>query len=162
MVNDNPFGEDFFDDEEYLNSFNAFNEEEKQDIKDFLEEQQQQEGIDLMEDFEKLAEQYIDDPEGNGGKLLESISFEKDSNTYTKEVWLFGDIKVNKIILDIKRTVEEQENIDKKRYTDYLRESLSDIRQELNKAVYDEDYERAAELANRIKIINEFLDNAKH
>ena len=162
MVNYNPFGEDFFDDEEYLNSFNAFNEEEKQDIKDFLEEQQQQEGIDLMEDFEKLAEQYIDDPEGNGGKLLESISFEKDSNTYTKEVWLFGDIKVNKIILDIKRTVEEQENIDKKRYTDYLRESLSDIRQELNKAVYDEDYERAAELANRIKIINEFLDNAKH
>jgi len=162
MVNDNPFEEDFFDDEEYLNSFNAFNEEEKQDIKDFLEEQQEQEGIDLMEDFEKLAEQYIDDPEGNGGKLLESISFEKDSNTYTKEVWLFGDIKVNKIILDIKRTVEEQENIDKKRYTDYLRESLSDIRQELNKAVYDEDYERAAELANRIKIINEFLDNAKH
>jgi hypothetical protein len=162
MVNDNPFGEDFFDDEEYLNSFNAFNEEEKQDIKDFLEEQQQQEGIDLMEDFEKLAEQYIDNPEGNGGKLLESISFEKDSNTYTKEVWLFGDIKVNKIILDIKRTVEEQEDIDKKRYTDYLRESLSDIRQELNKAVYDEDYERAAELANRIKIINEFLDNAKH
>jgi ATP-dependent Lon protease len=162
MVNDNPFGEDFFDDEEYLNSFNAFNEEEKQDIKDFLEEQQQQEGIDLMEDFEKLAEQYIDDPEGNGGKLLESISFEKDSNTYTKEVWLFGDVKVNKIILDIKRTVEEQEDIDKKRYTDYLRESLSDIRQELNKAVYDEDYERAAELANRIKIINEFLDNAKH
>jgi ATP-dependent Lon protease len=162
MVNDNPFGEDFFDDEEYLNSFNAFNEEEKQDIKDFLEEQQQQEGIDLMEDFEKLAEQYIDNPEGNGGKLLESISFEKDSNTYTKEVWLFGDVKVNKIILDIKRTVEEQEDIDKKRYTDYLRESLSDIRQELNKAVYDEDYERAAELANRIKIINEFLDNAKH
>ena len=162
MVNDNPFGEDYFDDEEYLNSFNAFNEEEKQDIKDFLEEQQQQEGMDLMEDFEKIAEQYVDDPEGNGGKLLESISFEKDSNSYTKEVWLFGDVKLNKVILDIKRTKEEQQDIDKQRYVEYLKESLSDIKQELNKAVYDEDYERASELSNRIKIINEFLNNTKN
>ena len=162
MVNDGPFGEDFFDDEEYLNSFNAFNEEEKKEIKDFLEQQQQEEGINIMEDFEKLAEQYIDNPEGNGGKLLESISFEKGSDTYTKEVWLFGDIKVNKVILDIKRTIEEQEDIDKGRYILYLKESLSDIKQELNKAVYDEDYERAAELSNRIKIINEFLDNTKN
>lgn len=152
MVNDND--DDIFDDD-------FFEDEDDQDFEDFLNEVEKEQGLDKMENFDELLKKFfLEDGQVNPeGKLIQSIKVEQGADTYTEETWMFGETKVSKVSLDTKRTQEEQSEIEKERYIEYLQSTLELIKHELEVAVKEEDYTRAAELKKRLQKIEEFIKN---
>ena len=157
MVHDNEddmFEDGFFEDDDFS--------DDDQDFEDFLNEVEKEQGLDKMENFDELLKQFfLENGQVNPeGKLIQSIKVEQGADTYTEETWMFGETKVSKVTLDTKRTQEEQDEVEKERYVEYLQSTLEIIKHELQVAVKEEDYTRAAELKKRLQKIEDFIKNS--
>jgi len=162
MVDYNDFIDDLFNDD--LPEDHDFNE--KFDLKGFeeyLDEKYEEEGIDKVTRFQKMFDDFF--PEGRepvGGRLIESKSVTKNKESYTEETWEFGDVTVTRILIDVAKEESVREEEDKNHYVNYLHSTSEDIKEELKKAVSEEDYERAAELKSRLKQIDTFISHNKN
>jgi hypothetical protein len=158
MVDDNSFGNDFFDD-----FFGSDDSDNNESFEDFLKSKNEEEGINKVSDFEDIMDDLFDEETDDikGGKLISSVTIEKGNETYTQKVWEVGEMKITKLSIDIARTEEENNEKEKERYNEYLKLTLSDLEEELKHSVSIEDFLRAAELKKRIDKIKEFLNNSK-
>ena len=174
MVNDNSYPEDFFDGENPNNENNENgNEDSFDDLSDlfrdddqsfdeFLDETYQQQGIDKLTEFQSLLDEFFPDGETPvGGKLIKSVTLEKNKDKYREETWEFNDIQVTRIFIDSEKSEEQNEQDQKNKYVEFLNNTADDIKEEIKKAVSEEDYNRAAELKSRLERINKYLEKNK-
>ena len=173
MVNDNSYPEDFFDgenhDDENENSnddlFDGLEEllgDDDQSFDEFLNETYEQQGLDKLGEFQGLLEEFFPDGENAvGGQLIKSISLEKSGTKYREETWQFKDIQVTRVFIDTEKTEEQNEEEHKNKYVEFLTKTSEDVKEEIKKAVSEEDYNRAAELKSRLERINTYLSKNK-
>jgi hypothetical protein len=176
MVDDNSYPEDFFDGEDHKDENQNPNEsnddlfdgledlfgDDDQSFDEFLDETYEQQGIDKLEEFQGLLEEFFPDGENAvGGQLIKSISLEKSGTKYREETWQFKDIQVTRVFIDTEKTEEQTEEEHKNKYVDFLNSASEDLKEEIKKAVSEEDYNRAAELKSRLERINTYLSKNK-
>lgn len=176
MVNDNSYPEDFFDDEDHkdenqnsnhpnddlFDGLNDLFEDDDQSFDEFLDETYEQQGLDKLGEFQSLLEEFFPDGENAvGGQLIKSISLEKSGTKYREETWQFKDIQVTRVFIDTEKTEEQTEEEHKNKYVDFLNKTSEDVKEEIKKAVSEEDYNRAAELKSRLERINTYLSKNK-
>jgi hypothetical protein len=176
MVDDNSYPEDFFDGEDHKDENQNPNEsnddlfdgledlfgDDDQSFDEFLDETYEQQGIDKLEEFQGLLEEFFPDGENAvGGQLIKSISLEKSGTKYREETWQFKDIQVTRVFIDTEKTEEQTEEEHKNKYVDFLSKTSEDVKEEIKKAVSEEDYNRAAELKSRLERINTYLSKNK-
>lgn len=144
--------EDDLDDEE------EFFEGEFEGFEEYYSELSHEENMKDAEMFEDLLEKYFDENgECTSGTMISSDTIEKNSITYNREIWEVDGIKITKVVID--RTIQEdiQDEEDKNKYVSYLKMSLIQIQEDLDNAIINEDYEKAADLKNRIGMINKYI-----
>ena len=176
MVDDNSYPEDFFDGEDHKDENQNPNEsnddlfdgledlfgDDDQSFDEFLDETYEQQGIDKLEEFQGLLEEFFPDGENAvGGQLIKSISLEKSGTKYREETWQFKDIQVTRVFIDTEKTEEQTEEEHKNKYVEFLNSASEDLKEEIKKAVSEEDYHRAAELKSRLERINTYLSKNK-
>lgn len=183
MVNDNSYPEDYFDGsnqdelkkkiDEFLKGFNNESDEDIHNdfepfetFEDFLNESEKEEGLDRLDMFQDLLNKYfegddINSPLKHGGKLISSTIVTKNNESYREETWQFDNVQVTRVFIDIEKPVEQKEKEDENKYIDYLYSTLEDIKEQIKMFVAKEDYEKAAELKSRIKMIEQFILNSK-
>ena len=176
MVDDNSYPEDFFDGEDHKDENQNPNEsnddlfdgledlfgDDDQSFDEFLDETYEQQGIDKLEEFQGLLEEFFPDGENAvGGQLIKSISLEKSGTKYREETWQFKDIQVTRVFIDTEKTEEQTEEEHKTKYVEFLNSASEDLKEEIKKAVSEEDYNRAAELKSRLERINTYLSKNK-
>lgn len=176
MVDDNSYPEDFFDGEDHKDENQNPNEsndnlfdgledlfgDDDQSFDEFLDETYEQQGIDKLEEFQSLLEEFFPDGENAiGGQLIKSISLEKSGTKYREETWQFKDIQVTRVFIDTEKTEEQTEEEHKNKYVEFLSSASEDLKEEIKKAVSEEDYHRAAELKSRLERINIYLSKNK-
>lgn len=176
MVDDNSYPEDFFDGEDHKDENQNPNEsnddlfdgledlfgDDDQSFDEFLDETYEQQGIDKLEEFQGLLEEFFPDGENAvGGQLIKSISLEKSGTKYREETWQFKDIQVTRVFIDTEKTEEQTEEEHKNKYVEFLNSASEDLKEEIKKAVSEEDYNRAAELKSRLERINTYLSKNK-
>jgi hypothetical protein len=176
MVDDNSYPEDFFDGEDHKDENQNPNEsnddlfdgledlfgDDDQSFDEFLDETYEQQGIDKLEEFQGLLEEFFPDGENAvGGQLIKSISLEKSGTKYREETWQFKDIQVTRVFIDTEKTEEQTEEEHKTKYVEFLNSASEDLKEEIKKAVSEEDYHRAAELKSRLERINTYLSKNK-
>ena len=176
MVNDNSYPEDFYDGEDHKDENKNFNDsnddlfdglddlfgDDDQSFDEFLDETYEQQGIDKLEEFQGLLEEFFPDGENAvGGQLIKSISLEKSGTKYREETWQFKDIQVTRVFIDTEKTEEQNEEEHKNKYIEFLTSTSEDLKEEIKKAVSEEDYNKAAELKSRLERINTYLNKNK-
>lgn len=177
MVNDNSYPEDFFDGEDHkdensndpnddlfdgLDDLDDLFGDDDQSFDEFLDETYEQQGLDKLGEFQSLLEEFFPDGENAvGGQLIKSISLEKSGTKYREETWQFKDIQVTRVFIDTEKTEEQTEEEHKNKYVDFLTKTSEDVKEEIKKAVAEEDYHRAAELKSRLEKINTYLSKNK-
>ena len=176
MVDDNSYPEDFFDGEDHKDENQNPNDsnddlfdgledlfgDDDQSFDEFLDETYEQQGIDKLEEFQGLLEEFFPDGENAvGGQLIKSISLEKSGTKYREETWQFKDIQVTRVFIDTEKTEEQTEEEHKNKYVEFLNSASEDLKEEIKKAVSEEDYNRAAELKSRLERINTYLSKNK-
>jgi len=111
-----------------------------------------------LDGFDGFFDDFFDEEEfNNKAKLIESKTIEKNGESYTEEVWKYGDTTVTKTYINIIEDSEDSDN-DLNNHYQKLIDEMQDIREEIKEAVDKENYERAAELKTRLKQIENFIN----
>ena len=111
-----------------------------------------------LDGWDGLLDDFFDEEEfNNKAKLIESKTIEKNGESYTEEVWQYGDTTVTKTYINIIEDSNDSEN-DLNNHYQKLIDEMQDIREEIKEAVDKEDYERAAELKIRLNQIEDFIN----
>ena len=115
-----------------------------------------------LDGFDGFFDDFFDEEEFDKyAKLVESRTVEKNGETYIEEVWQYGDTTVTKTYIHANFDEEESSEEDIEHYHQNLVDKIRDLKEDIQEAVKKENYEKAADLKERITELEKLINKNK-